>query len=73
LSEKSGERDYLEEGIDGSKVLYRIFKKCKVFQVLIDLTQATDEWWALLNSVMNIVFHKMGGIFRLSKEPFGIQ
>jgi len=38
LSEKSDERDQVEEGMDGSIILYRIFKKCKVFQFWIDLT-----------------------------------
>jgi hypothetical protein len=37
LSEKSDEKDQLVEGIDGSTILYRIFKKCKGFQVWIDL------------------------------------
>jgi len=43
LSEKSDERDYFEEGIDGSIILYRIFKKCKGFQGWIALAQIRDK------------------------------
>jgi len=62
----------LEEGIDGNIILNGIFKKCKGFQVWIDLAYVGDKLWTLLISVMNIGLHKMRRICRLSEEQLGI-
>jgi hypothetical protein len=48
------EGDHLgDTGVDGRKILKRIFKKCDGNMDWIELAQDRDRWRALVNAVMN--------------------
>jgi hypothetical protein len=39
----------------------------------IDLSEDRDRWWALVNVVMNLCFHKMWGISCLAEDLLASQ
>jgi len=52
-------KSHLENpGVVGNIILKSIFNKWDGGMDWIDLAQNRDRWWALVNAVMNLGFHK---------------
>jgi hypothetical protein len=56
-------RDHFEDLGINVRILKWIFKKCDGAVNWINPVQDRDRWWALVNVVMNLVFHKTWEIY----------
>ena len=68
------ERDCLEDlGIDGGMILKWISKALDGEAWTVGLGQGRDRWQALVNAVMNFMFHKMCGVSCLAEDVLASQ
>jgi hypothetical protein len=60
---RTEEGDHLgDPGVDGRIILKWILKKCDRSVDWTEMSQDRGRWRAVVNAVMNLRFHKIGGI-----------